>query len=62
LSGIWDHYEVPDFIPDGVKDRIVSSPLNVTYSAITFAMWKRRVVENTDLEPLDTEQRFAWSY
>jgi len=62
LSGIWGRYEVPDFIPDGVKDRIVSSPLNVTYSAITFAMWKRRVVENTELEPLSNEQRFAWSY
>jgi asparagine synthetase B (glutamine-hydrolysing) len=62
LSQIWDDYEVPEFIQGEAKNRLLSSPLNITYSAASYAIWKRRVLENQDLEPLPPEQIYQWSY
>ncbi len=62
LSQIWDSYEVPDFIQGEAKNRILSSPLNITYSTISYAIWRRRVLENQDLEPLPSEQSYEWPY
>jgi len=62
LSRIWDHYDVPDLIPGELRDRVVSSPLDITYNALTYAVWKRRVLDNEDLASLPTEQRHEWAF
>jgi len=60
LSSIWDHYEIPDFIGGSVKDQVASSPLYITFSAISYAIWKRWVLDNQDLERLETEHSYDW--
>jgi hypothetical protein len=60
LSQIWDSYEVPDFIQGDALNRILSSPLEMTYSAISYAIWRRRVLENRYLEPLPSEHSYEW--
>jgi asparagine synthetase B (glutamine-hydrolysing) len=62
LSRIWDAYEMPDFIEGEAKKLILSLPLNTTYSAVSYAIWKRRVLENRHLEPLPSAQRYEWPY
>ena len=62
LSRIWDNYEVPDFIQGEAKKRVLSWPLNITYSTVSYAIWRRRVVENQDLKPLPSEQSHEWTY
>jgi len=62
LSKIWDSYEMPDFIPSEARNRIRSMPLNISYSAASYAIWKRRVLENTRLEPLAFEQSYEWAF
>jgi len=62
LARIWNEYEVPDFIVGETREKIISSPLNMTYSAIAFAIWKRRVYENTNLTPLFNGKKYEWPY
>jgi hypothetical protein len=62
LSRIWDDYEMPDFIEGEAKKRMLSLPLNVTYSAISYAIWKRRVLECQHFEPLPSAQSYTWPY
>ncbi len=62
LSKIWGSYEMPDFIPSEARNRIRSMPLNISYSAANYAIWKRRVLENTRLEPLAFEQSYEWAF
>ncbi len=62
LSQVWDSYEIPEFIPCEVKNRIRSTPLNISYSAANYAIWKRRVLENQRLEPLASEQSYEWTF
>ena len=62
LSRIWDTYEMPDFIEGEAKKLILSLPLNTTYSAVSYAIWKRRVLENRHLEPLPSAQSYEWPY
>ncbi len=62
LSRIWDSYDVPEFITGEARTRMVSAPLDTTYSAVSYAIWNRRVLENQHLEPLSSEQNFEWPY
>jgi asparagine synthetase B (glutamine-hydrolysing) len=51
LSGIWDRYDVPDFVTS-IRDDIVAEPSAVTWNALTHAVWSERIERNADLEPI----------
>jgi asparagine synthetase B (glutamine-hydrolysing) len=51
LSGIWDRYDVPDFV-NSIRGDIVAEPSAVTWNALTHAVWSERIERNADLEPI----------
>ena len=52
LTGIWDLYDVPDFISPAIREEVVAKPSPVTWHAITHAIWSDRIERNADLQPL----------
>lgn len=62
LSRIWDRYQVPDFLCGPVRDQILSSPLRLTYSAISYAIWTHRVHQSSSLGLLSGVRRHSWQY
>jgi len=51
LSGIWDRYDVPDFVTS-LRGDIVAESSAVTWNALTHAVWSERIERNADLEPI----------
>ena len=52
LTGIWEKYEMPDFIEPGFRDAVTDKPSAVTFNAIAHAIWSERIEKNANLEPL----------
>lgn len=52
LTGIWDRYDIPDFIRPAIRDSVVAKPTAVTWNAMTHAMWSERIERNAGLRPL----------
>lgn len=51
LQGIWDRYDVPDFVPGEMRSAVVDSPSPITWFALTHAIWSERIEHNASLEP-----------
>jgi asparagine synthetase B (glutamine-hydrolysing) len=49
LSDFWDRYDVPDLFQGQHRDDLVSEPSIVTWTAMTYAVWKARVADNPHL-------------
>ncbi|MEA2002270.1 MAG: asparagine synthase-related protein [Actinomycetota bacterium] len=52
LSGIWDRYDVPEFISPAIRASVVAKPTAMTWNAITHAIWSERIERNANLRPL----------
>ena len=51
LRGVWDRYDVPDFIPDSVRPAVTDTPSPMTFFALTHAIWSERIERNPSLAP-----------
>jgi asparagine synthetase B (glutamine-hydrolysing) len=51
LTGIWDHYEVPDVLPADLQAEVRTTATPLTWKAMTHAIWRERVVANPALKP-----------
>ncbi len=52
LTGIWDRYDVPDFIQPAIRESVVREPTATTWNAINHAVWSQRIERNPELRPL----------
>lgn len=52
LSGIWERYDVPDFISPAIRSSVVNKPTAMTWNAITHAIWSERIERNASLRPV----------
>ena len=60
LSGVWDRYPLPDFIEAALRRRVVEDASDLTWNAITWAIWQERVARNPDLEPVSGTRILSW--
>ncbi|MGF1609074.1 MAG: asparagine synthase-related protein [Kiloniellales bacterium] len=50
LNGIWERYDLPDFIDGDVRDEILSNPHLVTWQAVKYAMWEKEIRAAAELQ------------
>ncbi len=62
LSGIWERYDVPDFLPEDARDRIRSDTTITSWNAITWAIWDARVRRNPDVKPHPAVESLSASF
>jgi len=60
LTGIWDHYEIPEVIPDELRPEVRNTATPLTWKAITHAIWLNRVVANPGLAPHPAPFHEVW--
>jgi asparagine synthetase B (glutamine-hydrolysing) len=61
LTGFWDRYEVPTAIPPELHEALIATPTEMTWKAMTHAIWEDRVVRNPDLTPHPAAVSASWS-
>ena len=62
LSDIWTRYRMPDFIEGKIRERVTDHPSQVTWNAITYAIWEYRVVRNPHLKPVPSTFTSTWTF
>lgn len=60
LADIWNRYDVPDFIQGVAKRRILEDGGELAWHALTYAIWKKRVVENEGLAVVANSSEHSW--
>ncbi len=60
LSRVWERYEVPDFIESDLARKIVQAGNWMTWNAVSYAILKKRVLDNSDLAPVPGSRLLEW--
>jgi asparagine synthase (glutamine-hydrolysing) len=60
LSPVWRHYAVPDIFEGEHRDRLIETPTQMTWNAITLAIWQDRVQKNPNLQAVPGSRSFIW--
>lgn len=60
LKGIWDKYEVPEVFTGALRERVTSQWSEMTWTAITYAIWKKRIADNASLTPHKAKVQRTW--
>ena len=61
LSEVWQNYEVPELFQGEYRDRLLNHPSQVTWNAITLAIWKDKIARNAQLQAVDGSKTLSWS-
>lgn len=54
LAGVWEKYDVPAFFTGEDRANLIERPGRPSWTAVTWAVWQDRVVNNPGLAPLPT--------
>lgn len=60
LKGIWDKYDVPEVFTGALRERVTSQWSEMTWTAITYAIWKKRIANNVSLTPHKAKVQRTW--
>jgi asparagine synthase (glutamine-hydrolysing) len=60
LAEVWRRYPVPDLFEGKQRDRLMAQPSQMTWNAITLAIWQQRVAANPDLKPVPGTRVLSW--
>ena len=60
LSEVWRRYDVPDLFQGEHRDRLVDHPTQMTWNAITLAIWQEKVQRDAQLQPVAGTKSLSW--
>jgi asparagine synthetase B (glutamine-hydrolysing) len=60
LKDIWERYEMPNFFDESIRRHISAHPSDLTWSSITFAIWRDKVLRNPDLQRIPGTLALEW--
>ncbi len=61
LTGIWDHYPVPDIFTGEIRRQVIDEPTVATWTAITHAIWDERIRKNPNLQLIGVVESYTRS-
>ena len=60
LSTVWQHYDVPEPFAGAHRAALIETPSQMTWNAITLAIWQARVQSNPHLLPVPGSRAFRF--
>ncbi|MBI1239153.1 MAG: hypothetical protein GC199_07395 [Alphaproteobacteria bacterium] len=51
LADVWERYAIPEFFTAEERGRVVEKMTQVTWNAIAYAIWRKRIADNPALTP-----------
>lgn len=61
LARAWERYEVPSQFTGADRERLLDRPSQTTWNAITWAVWKSRIVDDVALTTIGEADEHRWS-
>ncbi|WP_101295441.1 asparagine synthase-related protein [Halegenticoccus soli] len=60
LTGVFDRYDVPEFVPDELREAAIEDSGRQAWNLVTYAVWRDRVLRDPALEPAPSPIRLEW--
>lgn len=62
LRDVFETYDVPAFVPRDSREEVLEGSGRQAWNLLTYAIWRDRVLDDPDLEPVEGTRRFEFAF